>query len=122
MKLFYAFMFSHEDSDKDKEAIFIVRASNPVSCAKLVEAYNCPLPEFIEPFVTGMIELGIDPYCKKESVLTGPLIQSMHLEQHEHNTYWRRDFQDDDWVNINMLHNGEDYFKCIYTEKKQKML
>ncbi|WP_263081087.1 hypothetical protein [Endozoicomonas sp. Mp262] len=112
MKLWFAVMFCKDGYDED--AVYIVRAKSPVSCGEIVETNKDRLPDFINPFVTAAIEIGIDEYSETEAVLAGPFIGDGYFEQHSNNIYWRRDFPDDDWVNYTKFRDTGDYFDCIY--------
>ncbi|HLF98712.1 MAG TPA: hypothetical protein VI457_16345 [Methylococcaceae bacterium] len=117
MKLWYAFLFPEDDAPDGADDIgYIVRAATPVRCAVLIELMVGELPEYMQKFVTGAIELGDDIKSNEERILCGPLKGAALFNLDEHQTYWRRDYPGDDWVNINLLHAGRPYPACVFNE------
>lgn len=122
MKLWFAFMFEKEDSSENQEAAFLVRAPDPVICTKLVESCKEVLPEHIDPFVTGIIEMGDEPLSEEPKLLTGPLLGCIDYETDDRNTYWRRDSPDEYWVNFTKFYQGAPMSECIFEGEEEVSL
>lgn len=120
MKLWYAFMFSEQDSSVTGDAVYIVRAPDPLVCARLVESNPGILPGFIDPFITGIIEMGMDTHSQKAEVLAGPMIGQSDYETHSGNVYWRREAPNEPWVNFSKMYEGAEAVDCFYPEKTEQ--
>lgn len=113
MKLWFVFMFKKEKLRTHHELVFLVRASDPVACAKFIESHKADLPDHIDPFITGIVEMGEDPYSDTPAMLAGPFSGLINYEPNEQNTYWRRGEQNEPWVNFDQLDQGDPISDCI---------
>lgn len=101
MKLWFVFMFDRVRSGTDQAVVFLVRALDPMACTQLVESCKPELPGYINPFVTGIVEMGEDPYSETPALLAGPLSSSINYDSDEFKSCWRREQPNGHWVNFN---------------------
>lgn len=115
MKIWYAFHFVDDalwlEREETKPVVgCLVRAANSARAAELAEGSQETLPEYMQTFVSGLVEVGDCDAQAPEAFILGPLGDRFGgLKMDEFTTYWRRDAPSEYWVNINKLNQSHSH-------------